>query len=208
MSGCDCLNTCSFSPCKLQTAVMVGILAINCRVGRDGGGDKGGRKLISALPSESVSFLASEEGKWLWKKMLGKKEGSLSASPFRQNKTKRASHPHPRKGKQREQARRAKLPDSRLLNKVCMGGSQVGSVGVRALQPGRLSQNPGSKTAKWLRGCGVLCLGFLVCKMGLLTAPTSLRYVDRSNSYQSVRNSVGTKHDCQLILSIISYRFF
>lgn len=29
MSGCDCLKTCSFSPCKLQTAVMVGILAIS-----------------------------------------------------------------------------------------------------------------------------------------------------------------------------------
>lgn len=60
MSGCDCLNTCSFSPCKLQTAVMVGILAINCRMEGQGRRQRG--KLISALSSEAVSFLAPMKG--------------------------------------------------------------------------------------------------------------------------------------------------
>lgn len=96
MSGCDCLNTCSFSPCKLQTAVMVGILAINCRMEGQGRRQRG--KLISARSSESVSFLASDEGKWLWKKMFREKEGSLSAFPLEQNKTKQNAHTtaHPR----------------------------------------------------------------------------------------------------------------
>ena len=98
MSGCDCLNTCSFSPCKLQTAVMVGILAINCRVERQGRRQRG--KLISALSSESVSFLASNKGNWLWKKMFKKKASSLSASPLDQNKTKQnPSLPHSLKRK-------------------------------------------------------------------------------------------------------------
>lgn len=93
MSGCDCLNTCSFSPCKLQTAVMVGILAINCRMEGQGRRQRG--KLISALSSESVSFLAPDEGKWLWKKMFRKTEGSLSAFPLEQNKTNCSSYPRP-----------------------------------------------------------------------------------------------------------------
>lgn len=98
MSGCDCLNTCSFSPCKLQTAVMVGILAINCRVERQGRRQKG--QLISSLSSESGSFLAPDEGKWCWKKMFRKKRLTFSFS-FRtkQNKTIRTLYPHPLKGK-------------------------------------------------------------------------------------------------------------
>lgn len=95
MSGCDCLNTCSFSPCKLQTAVMVGILAINCRM--EGQGRRERRKLISALSSESLSFLAPDEGKWLWEKDIQKERKLTFSFSFRtkRNKTKCLPIPAP-----------------------------------------------------------------------------------------------------------------
>lgn len=113
MSGCDCLNTCSFSPCKLQTAVMVGILAISCRVERQGRRQRG--KLISALSPESVSSLAPDEGNWLWKKMFKKKEGSLSASPLEQNKTKHLPPPLSKEKIKSRKESRTKLPSSLFL---------------------------------------------------------------------------------------------
>lgn len=106
MSGWDCLNTCSFSPCKLQTAVMVGILAINCRVGRDGGRDKAGRKLISALSSESVSFLASDEGNGFGKRRSGREQAHfqlLLSDKTKQNKT---CLPPPTSRRERKKARK------------------------------------------------------------------------------------------------------
>ena len=113
MSGCDCLNTCSFSPCKLQTAVMVGILAISCRVERQGRRQRG--KLISARSPESVSFLAPDEGNRLWKKMFKKKEGSLSASPLEQNKTKHLPPPLSKEKIKSRKESRTKLPSSLFL---------------------------------------------------------------------------------------------
>lgn len=104
MSGCDCLNTCSFSPCKLQTAVMVGILAINCRAGRDGGRDKAGRKLISALSSESVSFLASDEGNGFGKRCLGREQAHFQL--LLSDKTKQTCLPPPASRGEREKARK------------------------------------------------------------------------------------------------------
>lgn len=47
---------------------------------------------------------------------------------------------------------------------------------VSTLQASGLSWNPASKVVTWLCVCDILCLSFLICKMGLLPVPASLAY--------------------------------
>ena len=51
------------------------------------------RANLRNLPPPLSLFLAWDEGKWFWEKTFTKKEGTLSASPSQQNKTKRTSYP-------------------------------------------------------------------------------------------------------------------
>lgn len=120
MSGCDCLNTCSFSPCKLQTAVMVGILAINCRIERQGRRQRGS-SLVLCLQNQCPSW-PQMKGNGFGKRCSERKKAHFQLLPS--NKTKQnKTHPLPSSKEKRKKESRTKLPDSLFLNKVCMGGS-------------------------------------------------------------------------------------